>query len=117
VIFFHFGESKLPRINTADSPMEIIKWKNNAAVAKCYNQLFANQYKVLVEIVDKVFGEKKYSNLQMAYVIAICITFLNPKNKQIKCKETLMREKIHYYLVSLFFFLFCFLLTLFCLKF
>jgi hypothetical protein len=99
-IFFYFGESSLPRINTADPPVDILKWKKKPAIAKCYYQLFSNHHKALVEIVDKVFGEKNYSNLQMAYVISICITILNPKNKHIKCQENVMKKKIHYYLVS-----------------
>lgn len=113
--FFILVNWDSPRINTAGSPAGIMDWKRDSAVAKCYDLLFANNYKVLVEIVDKVFAEKKYSDLQMAYVIAICTTFLNPRNHQIKCKEALMRRKIKYYLVS--FIIFFFYLALFCLKF
>jgi hypothetical protein len=49
-----------------------MNWKKKPEVRKCYHQLFKNNYKALVKIVDRVFGNKDYSNLQMAYVIAIC---------------------------------------------
>jgi hypothetical protein len=92
----------LPQINTADSPAEIMNWKKKPEVRKCYHQPFKNNYKALVEIVDRVFGNKDYSNLQMAYIIAIYTTFLNPKNDNIRCKESSMKKKLCYYLVSFY---------------
>lgn len=101
-IFCHFGESTIPRINTTATPSEILKWKKNPAVNRCYNCLFENNHKDFVDIVDKSIGGRKYTDLQMAYVIAICTTFLNPKNTRVKCEGAFMKKKIHYYLVSFF---------------
>ena len=87
-------------MNTSGSAAEIMKWKKSSAVARCFAQLFASNYAALIEIVDKVFGGKDYGNLQMAYVIAICTTLLDPKNNRIKCRENSMKKKIDYYFVS-----------------
>lgn len=91
-------------MNTSGSPADIMKWKKKPAVTKCYNQLFTDNFEALMAIFDKVFGPKKYTNLQMAYVIAICTTFLNPKNNRIKCKKNAMKRKIQFYLVSFYFY-------------
>ena len=110
MIFTYFGKLTLLRINITDSPVKIMRWKKNAAVTSCYQKLFANNYKTLVEIVNKVFGDKGYTNLEMTYVISICTTILNLKNNRIKCQESLMKKKIDYYLVS---FIVLYLLLLF----
>src|SRR2546429_2111541 len=48
----------------------------------------------------KVFPNSDASNIQIAFVIAVCTTFLNPKYKYINAKENTMRQKVKHYIVS-----------------
>lgn len=106
-IFTTFGESALPTINTNSSTTEIANWKKMPKVARCYKMLFEKigdkrSSNGLLCIIQKVFQDKKdYSNTEIAYVIAICTTMLNPKHDAIKLKKEIMMRKAKYYLVGL----------------
>jgi len=57
---------------------------------------------VLTHIIQKVFLDKNdYSNAELAYVVAICTTMLNPKHDTIVLKKDVMMRKVKYYLVGL----------------
>ena len=57
----------------------------------------------MTRIIEKVFSEKKYSKVEMAYVIAICTTTLNPNRDELQLKESVMKCKVEYYLVGFFY--------------
>lgn len=89
-------------------PSEIAKWKKTPEVSKCYENLFKKMEKkkdsplVITRIVEKAFLGKEYSNPEFAYTIAICKTMLNPKHDVIQMKESVIKKKMKYYLVSCF---------------
>lgn len=89
-------------------PSEIAKWKKTPEVSKCYENLFkkANDSEdsplVITRIIEKAFLGKEYSNPEFAYAIAICKTVLNPKHDTLQMKESIIKNKMKYYLVSLF---------------
>src|SRR6266480_2783358 len=51
-------------------------------------------------ILQKVFLNSDAFNIQVAFAIAVCTTFLNPKYKYINAKESTMRQKVKHYVVS-----------------
>ena len=59
----------------------------------------------ITRIIEKVFLNKKYSNAEMAYVIAICATMLNPKLDVLQLKEEVMKNKVKHYLVCFLYFM------------
>lgn len=105
-LFKMFGEEQLPQIKTSNSPLEISAWKNRKEVKNCYLSLFKKKNNddnsiMLSRIIHKVFPEKEdLPNVQIAYVIAICTTMLNPKNERIQLSESEMKRKVTHYLVS-----------------
>ena len=51
-------------------------------------------------ILQKVFPNSDASNIQIAFAIAVCTTFLNPKYKYINTKESIMKQKVKHYMVG-----------------
>jgi hypothetical protein len=106
VIFALFGETELPPINTNSDPAVISEWKQKAEVAKCYDRLFKpfnneeNSPLLISNIIKKVLGSHN-SNIEVAFVVVICINILNPKYKQIKLEKSTMKRQVMHYLVSL----------------
>jgi len=108
-IFATYGEVNLPLIKSNASPSEIAKWKNMPEVSKCYEKLFKkiddneeNSPLIITHIVKKAFLGKNYSNAEFAYAIAICKIMLNPKHDTLQMKESIIKNKVKYYLVDLF---------------
>ena len=106
-IFSTYGEVNLPLINSNAGPSEITKWKEKPEVGRCFENLFKNiddddedSPLVITRIVEKAFLGKEYSNPEFAYAIAICKTMLNPKHDVLQMKETILKNKVKYYLVG-----------------
>lgn len=106
-MFATYGESNLPSINSNAGPAEISGWKQLPEVAICFDQLFARMDEnddesplTMTRIIEKVFFGKKYSNAEMAYVVAICTTMLNPELDVLQLKEKIMKSKVKHYLVG-----------------
>ena len=57
---------------------------------------------MLVHIIKKVFSENDYSNTELAYVMAICSTLLNPRNDEIMLKKNIMKWLVKKFLVSFY---------------
>lgn len=101
-----YGELKLPPIKTNSGPSEITNWKKSLEVASCYKNLFkkmnddTNSPRVISRIIERVFLEKEYSNVEFAYVVAICKTILDPKHDSLQLKESTMKRKVKRYLVG-----------------
>src|SRR3954447_24785764 len=57
---------------------------------------------ILKKIIEKVFSEKEdpVPKVQIAYVITICITILNPKCDKIKLKRAELEDKMACFLVG-----------------
>ena len=53
-----------------------------------------------MNIIEKVFLEKEYSNIEFAYIIVICKTILDPKHDSLQLKESMMKRKVKRYLVG-----------------
>jgi hypothetical protein len=101
-IFTVFGEKNLPPINTNSKPSEITEWKAKPEVKTCYKELFTqmDDKLVLTRIAQKVL-RKNYSKAEMAFVVAICVTILNPKIGKLKLSNRMMKRRMEFYLVSL----------------
>lgn len=105
-IFATYGEINLPSINTNAEASEIYAWKRSANVIECYNKLFKklndnpDSPRSITIIAEKVFSAKTYTNVEFAFVIAICKTFLCPKYDSLQLKEKPMKSKVKYYLVG-----------------
>jgi hypothetical protein len=101
-IFTVFGEKNLPPINTNSKPSEITEWKAKPEVKTCYQELFTqmDDKLVLTRIAQKVL-KKNYSKVEMAFVVAICVTILNPKIGKLKLSNRMMKRRMEFYLVSL----------------
>lgn len=101
-----FGEIKLPSIKTTDFPTEIISWKEKKTVADCYENLFkpldsGSDKCVLQKIIERIFPtEDNPPKVQIAFVIAVCTTLLNPRNKKIQLNERMLKNKVSHYLVG-----------------
>ncbi|UZO07608.1 uncharacterized protein OCT59_027889 [Rhizophagus irregularis] len=102
-IFSIFG-FRLPPINTNARPSEVAKWKRKPEVKSCYESLFTkmnpkdkNSSIVLVSIIDRVL-QNDHSNAEIAYVLAICSTILNPNHDEIMLKKNIMKQKVKKFL-------------------
>ena len=104
-IFATFGEANLPSINSNASSKEITRWKRKPEVSKCYKFLFEkidtreNSELAITYIIKKVLN-KKSSKVEMAFVIAICVSIFNPKDGKFRLTTKIMKCKVNYYLVS-----------------
>lgn len=71
---------------------------------ECYNSLFKRDDDdspyTISRIIERVFQGKKFSNVELAYVTAICMTMLNPKHDVLQLREGIMKRKVNYYLVG-----------------
>jgi hypothetical protein len=103
-MFSTFGEKNLPSIKSNASPSDILVWKRKSEIATCYGNLFKpmdnDDNLTLSCILQKVFPNSDTSNIQIAFAIAVCTTFLNPKYKYINAKESTMRQKVKHYVVG-----------------
>lgn len=112
-MFQTFGESELPLIKTTDIPSDIISWKEKKTVADCYEKLFKpadtdTSKCVLQKIIEKIYPtEDDPPKVQIAFIIAVCTTILNPRNKKIQLNERTMKSKVAHYLVSSYNFVNC----------
>ena len=68
---------------------------------------------VLTKIIEKIFPEKENSvpNVQLAFVIMVCVTILNPKHASIRLDKVVLKDKVKYYLVSFCKFVNCDIVT------
>ena len=105
-IFSIFG-SRLPPINTNAGPSEVAKWKRKPEVKDCFEGLFKkmnpkdkNSSIVLASVIDRAL-QNDHSNAELAYVLAICSTILNPNHDEIMLKKNIMKQKVKKFLVSL----------------
>ena len=105
--FSTFGENDLPVIKSNAPSSDILEWKRKPEVRACYEKLFApinnedSDNSTLSCILEKVFSTgNKIPELQIAFVIAICTTLLDPQNEHINAKESIVRRKIDHYLVG-----------------
>jgi hypothetical protein len=55
---------------------------------------------ILASVIDRVL-QNEYSNAELAYVLAICSTILNPNHDEIMLKKNIMKQKVKKFLVSL----------------
>lgn len=108
-LFSFFGEVELPKIKSSATPSEISRWKELKEVTNCYKKLFQkldlfNNELVLEKIIENVFSDSETENsvpkVQMAFVIAVCVTILNPKCERIKLEKKEMKVRVSFYLVS-----------------
>jgi hypothetical protein len=105
-LFSFFSENDLPAIKSTATPIEISRWKKSKEVKTCYKRLFQpfdfGNDLILKKIIEKVFSEKEdpVSKVQIAYVITICITILNPKCDKIKLERAELEDKMAYFLVG-----------------
>ena len=105
-IFVTYGELNLPSIKTNASPLEISNWKKSLEVNASYKKLFKrmndnnNSLLTISFIIERVFLEKEYTNVELAYVVAVCETTLNPNNDSLQLNESIMTNKINHYLVG-----------------
>ncbi|CAB4407648.1 unnamed protein product [Rhizophagus irregularis] len=97
-IFSIFGSRLLP-INTNARPSEVAKWKRKPEVRDCFEGLFKkmnpkdkNSSIVLASVIDRAL-QNGHSNAELAYVLAICSTILNPNHDEIMCKKNIMKQK------------------------
>jgi len=94
----------LPPINTHAKPAEIYKWKNSGRVRRCHMLLFRpimdGEATYMDCILKKVCGSNRAAQIQAAYAIGICETFLDPKIEHIQMSETIMKKKTQKNLVS-----------------
>lgn len=105
-IFATFGEINLPSIKSNAGTSEVYAWKRSQNVIECYKKLFEklndepDSPRTITFIVEKVFSGKQYTNAELAFVVAICKTLLDPKHDSLQLKEVMMKKKVNYYLVS-----------------
>jgi hypothetical protein len=105
-LFSTFGENELPPIKNNSTPSEIAEWKNTEEVAECYENLFKSINRnsdqlVIGRILEKVFPQEKLPpKVQIAYVIAVCTTFLSPQYEKIMVDKKTIKSKMAHFLVS-----------------
>jgi len=105
-IFVTYGELNLPSIKINASPLEISNWKKSPEVNASYKKLFKrmndnNNLPLTISfIIERVFLKKEYTNVELAYVVAVCKTILNPNNDLLQLNESIMTNKINHYLVG-----------------
>ena len=108
-----FGEEEFSLIKTTNYPLDIITWKEKRTVAECYEKLFKpassdTEKCILQKIIEKIYPtEDDPPKVQVAFVIAVCTTILNPRNKKIQLNERMMKSKVAHYLVSFYNFVNC----------
>jgi len=56
--------------------------------------------RTISRIIEKVFLGKDYSDVEFAYVVAVCKSVLNPKHNVLQLKETTMKSKVKRYMVG-----------------
>jgi hypothetical protein len=80
----------LPRINMKAQPSEIKRWKENLAVKECYEKLHENvsiheNETWCTKIITETWPDaKKVSTELIAFTAAVCESFLNPNNEELK---------------------------------
>ena len=81
--------------------------KKTKKTSSCYKKLFnlpgdEKSDLVLTKIIEKIFPEKEDSvpNVQLAFVIVVCVTILNPKHASIRLDKVALKDKVENYLVS-----------------
>ena len=89
------------------SMIEIQSWKRSDKVKKCYTKLFnlmkeCQPTTYIAHILTKVWESKNVSQINIAYAIAICKTFLNPKIEYIQISEIVINLKFNNILVSFY---------------
>lgn len=103
-MFQVFGENELPMIKSTDPPSEIANWKEKKEVSDCYKKLFKSMKDtnklVLDRIIEKVLPSEEKPKIQVALIIAVCTTMLNPKYKKIQLDEKMMKKKVTHFFVS-----------------
>ncbi|CAB4421879.1 unnamed protein product [Rhizophagus irregularis] len=102
-IFSIFG-SCLQSINTNARLSEVAKWKRKPEVRDCFEGLFKkmnpkdkNSSIVLASVIDRAL-QNGHSNAELAYVLAIYSTILNPNHDEIMCKKNIMKQKVKKFL-------------------
>ncbi|GBC16447.1 hypothetical protein GLOIN_2v1880888 [Rhizophagus irregularis DAOM 181602=DAOM 197198] len=82
----------------------IHKQKRKPEVKSCFEGLFKkmnpkdkNSSIVLASVIDKVL-QNGHSNAELAYVLAICSTILNPNHDEIMLKKNIMKQKVKKFL-------------------
>jgi hypothetical protein len=96
---------ELPLINTQAVPSEVQNWKRQTSVKRCFLKLFkkikADQPTHMEKIINKIWKDRSTaSNMQTAFAISICETYLNPENQVIQMNELYMKPKIAKNMVS-----------------
>ncbi|CAB5373650.1 unnamed protein product [Rhizophagus irregularis] len=101
---FSIFRSRLPPINTNARLSEVAKWKKKPKVKDCFEGLFKkmnpkdkNSSIVLASIIDRAL-QNDHSNAELAYVLAIYSTILNPNHDEIMCKKNIMKQKVKKFL-------------------
>ena len=108
-LFVVFGNSLEP-INNKASPEAVIRQKDLEKTKACYKKLF-NEFEVdsdqtyMTQILEKIWPSGNTSQEKIAYAIAVCQTFLNPKNKTITMSDTVVKKLIAKNLVSIYFYI------------
>ncbi|GBC39195.2 hypothetical protein GLOIN_2v1880888 [Rhizophagus irregularis DAOM 181602=DAOM 197198] len=65
----------------------------NENIHKQMNPKDKNSSIVLVSVIDRVL-QNDHSNAEIAYVLAICSTILNPNDDEIMLKKNIMKQKV-----------------------
>ncbi|CAB4422079.1 unnamed protein product [Rhizophagus irregularis] len=83
---------------------EVAKWKRKPEVRDCFEGLFKkmnpkdkNSSIVLASVIDRAL-QNGHSNAELAYVLAIYSTILNPNHDEIMCKKNIMKQKVKKFL-------------------
>ena len=74
-------------------------------VKECHNKLFKKDQSTtyMTKIIEKIWKVKKDApEIQIAYAISVCETYLNPENQTIQMSEVIIKPKIIKNLVNLF---------------
>ena len=108
-LFVVFGNSLEP-INNKASPEAVIRWKDSEKTKACYKKLFDefeedSDQTYMTQILEKIWPSGNTSQEKIAYAIAVCQTFLNPKNKTITMSDTVIKKLIAKNLVSIYFYI------------
>ncbi|POG65011.1 hypothetical protein GLOIN_2v1880888 [Rhizophagus irregularis DAOM 181602=DAOM 197198] len=69
----------------------------NENIHKQMNPKDKNSSIVLVSVIDRVL-QNDYSNAEIAYVLVICSTILNPNHDEIMLKKNIMKQKVKKFL-------------------
>ena len=98
---------ELTAINSQATPSQIQDWKRMTMVKKCYSKLFKkikpdHSTTYISKIIEKLRSKenKSPSEIQIAYAISICETYLCPESQTIQICEANTKSKIIKNLVS-----------------